>query len=99
MPGALGALSGTQQPDDRSAAHPELLGDSPLADPVLAKLFHLWDQFGCGVSLSFAVGEVRRGQVLQNQWRALKGLHHRGREGWSETLGGNQAAWSLAMRS
>ena len=48
MPGALGALPGTQQPDNRSAANPELLGDGPLTDPVLAKLFHFRHEFTRG---------------------------------------------------
>ena len=44
-PGVLGALPGTQQPDNRGAANPELLGDCPLTDPVLAKLFHFRHEF------------------------------------------------------
>ncbi len=34
---AATALPGTQQPDDGGAADPELFGDGPLTDPVLAK--------------------------------------------------------------
>jgi hypothetical protein len=48
VPGALGALPGTQQPDNRGAANPELLGDGPLTDPVLAKLSHFRHEFTCG---------------------------------------------------
>ena len=43
----LGALPGTQQPDNRGAANPELLGDGPLSDPVLAKPFHFRHEFTC----------------------------------------------------
>jgi len=35
---------------------------------------------------SFAVRKVRSGQVVQNQRRDLKGLHHRGGMGGSEPL-------------
>ena len=45
---ALGALPGAQQPDHRGADQPKLLGDNPLADPLLVARFHFWHEPACG---------------------------------------------------
>ena len=50
-------------------------------------------------NLSFAVGGVGGTQVVLNQWRGIKGLHHKWWVSGEGLSGGNQAAWSLAIRS